>query len=170
MAMVQETWLCDSAWDWRYEERGCGACGVAAGRGPVDAWIRCCCWMRWHCGRWQMEICCVAFAAVNHQSVLAVMGGWVAASGGLCYWFGCWSWKSVVEAPLQAIWRDCRWRGEWPAVGKSVVVGLVVIGVDAEFPIGVAARCDRLQICWVCGGCLLVEKMNSVSSFFFSEQ
>jgi hypothetical protein len=32
-------------------------------------------------GRWRS----VAFAAVNHQSVLAVMGGWVAASGGLCF-------------------------------------------------------------------------------------
>jgi hypothetical protein len=48
-AMAQETWLCDFAWDLRCNERGC--C-VAAGRGPVDAWIRCPCWRRWHCGRW----------------------------------------------------------------------------------------------------------------------
>ena len=47
------------------------------------AWATCCgCWRRWHCGRWQMKICCAAFVAVNHQSVLAVMGLWVAVAGG----------------------------------------------------------------------------------------
>jgi hypothetical protein len=30
-----------------------------------------------------MKICCVAFIAVNHQSVLAVMGLSVAVAGGL---------------------------------------------------------------------------------------
>jgi hypothetical protein len=34
--MAQETGLRDSAWARRCEGRGCGVCGVAAGRGPVD--------------------------------------------------------------------------------------------------------------------------------------
>jgi len=29
-----------------------------------------------------MKICCAAFVVVNHQSVLAVMGLWVAVAGG----------------------------------------------------------------------------------------
>jgi hypothetical protein len=29
-----------------------------------------------------MKICCAAFVAVNHQSVLVVMGLWVAVAGG----------------------------------------------------------------------------------------
>jgi len=31
------------------------------------------------------------------------------------------------------------YRGEWPSVGESVAVGLVVTSIDAEFPIGVDA-------------------------------
>jgi Flp pilus assembly protein protease CpaA len=36
-----------------------------------------------------MKICCAAFAALNHQSVLAVMGLWVAVAGGFVtlVWF-----------------------------------------------------------------------------------
>ena len=78
-AMAQETWLCDPAWDRRCNERGCR---VTAGWGPVDAWIYCHCWRQWHCGRWQMKIYCAAFAVVNHQSMLAVMGLWVTVAGG----------------------------------------------------------------------------------------
>jgi len=34
--MAQETRFRDSACAWRCERRGCGVCGIAAGRGPVD--------------------------------------------------------------------------------------------------------------------------------------
>jgi hypothetical protein len=47
-----------------------------------------------------MEICCMVFAAVNHQSALAVMGGWlrlVVCAADLVAETG----ESVVEAPLQ---------------------------------------------------------------------
>jgi hypothetical protein len=36
MVMAHEMGLCDSAWARRCEGRGCGVCGVAAGRGPND--------------------------------------------------------------------------------------------------------------------------------------
>jgi len=45
---------------------------------------------------WQGELFCV----VNHQSVLVVVGLWVAVVGGLWRWFGCWSRRSAVEVPL----------------------------------------------------------------------
>jgi hypothetical protein len=34
--MAHEMGLRDSAWAWRCEGRGCGVCGVVAGRGPID--------------------------------------------------------------------------------------------------------------------------------------
>ena len=36
----------------------------------------------------------------------------------------------------------CRWYGKWPSLEESIVVGLGVTDIDAEFPIGVDARCN----------------------------
>nr|TKS03819.1 hypothetical protein D5086_0000149650 [Populus alba] len=70
-----------------------------------------------------MEIYCVVFVVVNHQSTLAVMDGWlrlvvcvvdfVAEIGVYC------------GGAAAMIWRDGKWRGEWPAVGKSLAVGSI---------------------------------------------
>ena len=65
----------------------------------------------------------MVFAAANHQSTLAVMGGWLrlvvcvvdcVAEIGVC-----------CGGAAAMIWRDGRWRGEWPAVGKSLTVGAI---------------------------------------------
>jgi len=40
-----------------------------------------------------------------------------------------------------------RRRGESPPVGESIAMGLGVTGAEVEFPVGVDARCNRLQIC-----------------------
>jgi hypothetical protein len=43
------------------------------------------------------------------------------------------------------------YHGEWPSVGEYIAVGLVVIGIDAKFPIGI----DAYNV--DCDGCLLVK-------------
>jgi hypothetical protein len=63
--------------------------------------------------------------------------------------------------------RDCRWRGERPAVGKSFALGAIescrgfwwLLGM-LDLPSGEGGV--------MCSDGLLVEKMNSVSLFFFN--
>lgn len=84
-----------------------------------------------------MEICCVAFAAVNHQSALAVMGGWLRLV--------------VCAADLVAETESLL----WPVVGKSLAVGamescrgfLVVVG-DARSDLWRRWRACAAAACW----------------------
>jgi hypothetical protein len=94
-------------------------CGVAAGRGPVDALIRCRCWRRGHCGWLRCGWCCCWRV-------------WV--SGGCDRWFVTLIW---VAEDKDLLWlRRC---GLLKAVNRRVLMSrlwsLAVIGVDVELPI-----------------------------------
>ena len=78
--------------------------------------------------------------------MLAVMG--VVGSG--VWWFVVLLWLlkpqvccGSVKAPLKWFGVIYQRRGEWPPVGESVIVGLGVTGVEAEFSVDVDACCNR---------------------------
>jgi hypothetical protein len=99
-ATAQDKWICDSAWDRRCEERVVMSVMSLLDGGLLN---RCRCWRRGHCGWWQTKICCAALAAVNHQSVLAVVGLWVAVAGGL------WVVVAGLVAEVEGLLWRCRW-------------------------------------------------------------
>jgi hypothetical protein len=71
-----------------------------------------------------------------------------------------------VKASLKTIWRDCRWRGKWPAVGKYFVVGAIESCRGFWWLLG-RPNLPSGEGGVLCSGGLLVEKMNSVSLSFF---
>jgi len=80
------------------------------------------------------------------ESMLVVMG----VVGSDVWWFVVLIWLlkpqvccGSVEAPLKWFGVIYQWRGEWPHVGEFVAVGLGMTGVEAEFRVGVDARCNR---------------------------
>jgi len=147
------------------------------------AWATCCgCWRWWHCGRWQMKICCVAFVAVNHQSVLAVMGLWVAVVGGFvllkpeihwcllrCQSGGCrWSVSEVANRRGLVDWCAGLLGGGSAAVtgwGAADGRGAVVTGWDITDGRGAAAgKPDYSRRWWTVFFFFVI---RTVSVFFF---
>jgi len=73
-----------------------------------------------------------------------------------------------VKALLKTIWRDCRWHGKWPVVGKSFVVGAIESRRGFWWLLG-TSNLPSGEGGVLCNGNLLMEKMNSVSLFFFNQ-
>jgi hypothetical protein len=78
--------------------------------------------------------------------MLAVMG--VVGSG--VWWFVVLLWLLKPQVCCGSVKALLKWfgviyqrRGEWPPVGESVIVGLGVTGVEAEFSVDVDACCNR---------------------------